>query len=386
LQSASLTTQGFSTTESTRYEIPDPAILKHARVEMVVEGGETKSIEALVPYDRIDRFLSPGGEYHDLPSLSQRYPSTAFDKLNCTSCWWLKHDGRCKSCRVCDENNHSGGVCPLLYLSYKFWKDRGRIPKGNVQIRPNEKELAYLIVAGVFLHKPGMHFWDPLVINKDHPIVQKFYNGKQLPRRIGEVDAAFSIDGYGVFPLPSVATNANNSGRPPNQNAPSFAPPPALLSVTSSGTNADGRKGAEEAQSSSDAVQSTASGANVEIEEPFAAPSVSDDEESLSEHVDEEKFNYPHAFIPLVTHEYFTQHMERKDRALENLRERTREKIDALKDKSRTRKLRILELENENEEKDDRIRALEARLSMFEEEKEEVTREGTKKRLRHDSN
>jgi hypothetical protein len=169
-----------------------------------VGNGELRSFSPThAPRDKMQRFLPPAGEYHDISSLPHLFGARIPTSAYCTLCWRSKHEGFCtKSCTVCDEMTHKGNACPLLYLSNPAWKVRGRNPKANMQLRPTEIELAYLIVAGVFLYKPNMPFWDPLVINKGHPIVLGFYKDGFFPYRLGPAPDSFSIKAYEVYTIP----------------------------------------------------------------------------------------------------------------------------------------------------------------------------------------
>jgi hypothetical protein len=187
-------------------------------------------IDPRPPREAIERCLPPPGEYHDTPSLANRFSEIALsmegDFAKCTCCWRLYHDvamTKCKECcEVCDEKTHNGQLCPMLYLEHHFWAQRRIVLRSDVQIQPTPEELAYLIIAGVFLYKPKMNFWDPLVVNKDHPAVRKFYAGKQVPRRLGKVSEKYTLEIYEVYAIPpppqassTLSSTSNTTTRAP---------------------------------------------------------------------------------------------------------------------------------------------------------------------------
>jgi hypothetical protein len=67
----------------------------------------------------------------------------------------------------------------LIFASGKWWREQGHTPKASVQQRPTPSELVYLIIAGFVLHRPGMAYREPLVVNMKHPLVRSFYNGRK---------------------------------------------------------------------------------------------------------------------------------------------------------------------------------------------------------------
>jgi len=65
----------------------------------------------------------------------------------------------------------------MVYTTVRWWKEQVKWPKASLQVHPNASELVYLIVASVFLYRPGMSYQEPLVVNMDHPLVRDFYGG-----------------------------------------------------------------------------------------------------------------------------------------------------------------------------------------------------------------
>ncbi|KAF2818973.1 hypothetical protein CC86DRAFT_432395 [Ophiobolus disseminans] len=173
---------------SSRYDTPNPYELMRSRISLVLSHGKRTMIHAPEPLvDDISRYLPPPGDYHDMSSLESSFAERDFemdDIVKCTSCWYARHVANVKRCK-------------------ERCKSRGGRPKRDMQLRPRPDELAYLIVAGVFMYKQDMHFWDPLVVFLDHPAVKKFYNNKPMPKRIGRVSHQFSVVGYGVYLIPA---------------------------------------------------------------------------------------------------------------------------------------------------------------------------------------
>ena len=345
------------------------------------------------PKNSIESCLPPPGEYLDFSTISNSYPKEAFgtrgNDAKCSFCWASKYISKaidCKlRCKICDEMSHAGQLCPSLYLEYHFWQQRGVNPKATVHLRSSPEELAYLIIGGVFLYKPNMHFWDPIIANPDHPAVQKYYEAEEKPRRMGKLSTEFSTKGYGVYENPPApvaqststaqATTAVNS-IPSALSTPlsAQAPAPALSHLNSRpiGPAAEASKLLPDpspiqpaAMSSEGKVQSakpqaSTVGACASVPLTATSPQLSDGDETLSEHVDEANFKWSDDFKLMISREYHLKQLEKRDS-------------------------KIVKLRTTVKEKDGRIRELEAKLEELENKSEVGNgRDGTNKRVRRE--
>ncbi|KAH6858861.1 hypothetical protein BKA58DRAFT_368855 [Alternaria rosae] len=134
--------------------------------------------------------LPPSGPYFDEYTLGNHFEEAMFDVhangeiCVCIVCWGAKHEDTHKrsrkNCRVCKTNDHLGQTCGQIYVTMARWRARGYNVVKTMRVRPNVKELVYLVAVGV-VHS-FKKLTDVIVLNDNHPLVRELYRTTSMPQ------------------------------------------------------------------------------------------------------------------------------------------------------------------------------------------------------------